>query len=419
MLSGCGELSWWLNEPSDATGDNTTHTVTEPTSTTSSGCDDDGACDPGEDSSNCPTDCAVLMTCGDGSVGDGEACDDGNKDSDDACIDCKLAACGDGFVQVGVEVCDDGLNSTADAWTAAETCKSDCSGPANFCGDGTCQPAHEDMQSCAQDGCEAVCGNGVVEGVEPCDDGNLDDTDACLTGCIAANCGDGFVRVGVEDCDDSNSENTDACLNSCKAASCGDGFVQDGVEQCDDKDNDNANFCSNECELPRRVFVSSAAFKGDLKPAIGDATGLALGDAHCQELAKSAGLSGTFRAWLSDDTGYPASRFDTSFTGAYKLVGMDADPIASDGWVDLIDSSLDRAINYDELGNLASDVLVWSNTFPDGTAASAMTCSNWSSAQVAVKGRAGVSDAVDPTWTDLTDNLCSGALYLYCFQDGP
>lgn len=36
----------------------------------------------------------------------------------------------------------------------------------------------------APGGCEAeVCGNGVVEGGEACDDGNLDDTDACLSDC--------------------------------------------------------------------------------------------------------------------------------------------------------------------------------------------------------------------------------------------
>jgi len=43
-----------------------------------------------------------------------------------------------------------------------------------------------------------VCGNGVVEDGEACDDGNDDDTDACLTTCVAARCGDGIVHAGVE-----------------------------------------------------------------------------------------------------------------------------------------------------------------------------------------------------------------------------
>ncbi|HHH29788.1 MAG TPA: hypothetical protein ENK57_15785 [Polyangiaceae bacterium] len=46
-----------------------------------------------------------------------------------------------------------------------------------------------------------TCGNGVPEGNEECDDGNQDNTDACLEGCIAAFCGDGFTWAGVETCD--------------------------------------------------------------------------------------------------------------------------------------------------------------------------------------------------------------------------
>ncbi|HSA58273.1 MAG TPA: hypothetical protein VLJ37_01140 [bacterium] len=48
---------------------------------------------------------------------------------------------------------------------------------------------------------DPACGNGVVESPEACDDGNADETDACLSTCAAASCGDGFVQAGVEDCD--------------------------------------------------------------------------------------------------------------------------------------------------------------------------------------------------------------------------
>ena len=47
----------------------------------------------------------------------------------------------------------------------------------------------------------AVCGDGLIGGSEACDDGNTDDTDACI-GCALARCGDNHVRRGVEDCDD-------------------------------------------------------------------------------------------------------------------------------------------------------------------------------------------------------------------------
>jgi cysteine-rich repeat protein len=45
-------------------------------------------------------------------------------------------------------------------------------------------------------------------------------------------CGDG-VQEGLEECDDADTDNTDGCLDTCQRAACGDGFVQAGVEQCD------------------------------------------------------------------------------------------------------------------------------------------------------------------------------------------
>ena len=61
---------------------------------------------------------------------------------------------------------------------------------------------------------------------EECDDGNTDDTDACLSSCLNARCGDGFTRSdldaqadGFEECDDGNSDNADDCLNTCVQAS--------------------------------------------------------------------------------------------------------------------------------------------------------------------------------------------------------
>jgi cysteine-rich repeat protein len=68
----------------------------------------------------------------------------------------------------------------------------------------------------------SVCGDGVVEEPEQCDDGNHDDTDGCDSRCELARCGDGIVQVG-EDCDDANLINDDACSNLCKDPSGGAG----------------------------------------------------------------------------------------------------------------------------------------------------------------------------------------------------
>ena len=43
----------------------------------------------------------------------------------------------------------------------------------------------------------AVCGDGLVQEGELCDDGNEVDTDGCLSGCVPARCGDGVVRTDL------------------------------------------------------------------------------------------------------------------------------------------------------------------------------------------------------------------------------
>jgi len=93
----------------------------------------------------------------------------------------------------------------------------------------------------------ALCGNGIVEGNEPCDDGNDEDDDACLADCVAAECGDGIVWSGVESCDDANNVDDDACSNNCAPSSCGDGVIQAG-EECDDANLENTDACTNACQ---------------------------------------------------------------------------------------------------------------------------------------------------------------------------
>ena len=75
---------------------------------------------------------------------------------------------------------------------------------------------------------DAVCGNGVVEGDEQCDDGNQIPFDGCATTCTlearcadgqcTAACGDG-VKSAEEDCDDGNARSGDGCSAQCRIES--------------------------------------------------------------------------------------------------------------------------------------------------------------------------------------------------------
>jgi cysteine-rich repeat protein len=162
---------------------------------------------------------------------------------------CKPIVCGDGVVDEG-ERCDDGNTVDTDA------CRNNCTPAA--CGDGVVQAGVEecdDGNTSNTDACttqckRARCGDGFVQSGEECDTGATDNTGPCLSTCKLAKCGDGFVEAGVETCDDGNTVNTDACSNSCKSAKCGDGIVQTG-EACDDGNTSNTDACLSDCTLPR------------------------------------------------------------------------------------------------------------------------------------------------------------------------
>ncbi len=65
-------------------------------------------------------------------------------------------------------------------------------------------------------GCYTECGDGVVNGVEECDDANDNEDDGCTSQCRFEACGDGFVQNG-EDCDDGfeNGKITSNCDTYC------------------------------------------------------------------------------------------------------------------------------------------------------------------------------------------------------------
>lgn len=63
-----------------------------------------------------------------------------------------------------------------------------------------------------------ICGDGVVEGTEECDDGDENsntEADACRENCQEAECGDGVEDTG-EECDDGNGVDDDECNNDCE-----------------------------------------------------------------------------------------------------------------------------------------------------------------------------------------------------------
>ncbi len=143
--------------------------------------------------------------------------------------DVLCSVCGDGMV-TGAEPCDDGGESA--------TCDIDCTAPA--CGDAvvnmTAGEACDDggeSEACDPDCTAATCGDGTLNltAAEECDDGGESAT--CNLDCTPATCGDGVANATAgEECDDAGESET--CNADCTAAACGDGFVNvTAGEDCD------------------------------------------------------------------------------------------------------------------------------------------------------------------------------------------
>ncbi len=379
-------------------------------------CVNDNHCGPDE------ANCRDCIDCGDGNKDPSEDCDDGNDQDDDDCVGvCQVAACGDDYINANTEICDDGAANTI-VWGLAPRCNrgttliKPCEGFAPFCGDGVCEPVHEDGQNnCAVD-CPTLpqvsdCGNSVLEPGEKCDGTpgchgkNAQSASGQDLECLLNICGDGLAAAG-EACDDENQDDHDDCVH-CQDSICGDGYLQTigtkPAEQCD-PGIQNGEKCSLDCEIIRTAFISSTTQNGNLG-------GLAGADAKCNALADAAQLSGRYKAWLSANNASPSTRFDKTFA-VYTLT--DGTVIAR-GWDDLTDGTLLAAINVDEK-KMVSEAGAWTHTETDGTQSMGSPCGNWMSSV----GTAGIGNPSDMglSWTEGTlGQSCGTGFAIYCFED--
>ena len=165
--------------------------------------------------------------------------------------------------------------------------------PEPVCGDGVAEAYElcDDGNTTSGDGCSfpscrpELCGDSIVNfdpppgPAEECDDGNTAPNDGCDAGC-KLECGNGTIE-GAEACDDGGESAT--CDDDCTAVACGDGFINETAgEECEDGNavnGDGCSSCRNDC-LPNEpgpiscVVALSRRLAGVVRARSGD-------DARC------------------------------------------------------------------------------------------------------------------------------------------
>jgi cysteine-rich repeat protein len=158
-----------------------------------------------------------------------------------------LEVCGNGVIEPG-EVCDDGNNIAGDGCSAA--CSSDES-----CGNGVLDPNEvcDDGNQLDFDLCNSTCtsneacGNGVVDAFEVCDDGNRTSGDGCSAACDSFETCGNGVIDSGEACDDGNQFDGDGCDSTCTSDESCGNAVLDPGEECDDGNTFGGDGCSADC----------------------------------------------------------------------------------------------------------------------------------------------------------------------------
>lgn len=161
----------------------------------------------------------------------------------------------------------------------------------------------------------------------------------------------------------------------------------------------------------KRIFLSSTAHTGSLG-------GLSGADAICLARATAAGLGGTWKVWLSDNTANAISRIND--VGPWYLV--DRSTLIFQNRAAMVSSNPATQISKDENGNSMGagppGVLTWTGTMADGTKA-ASNCSNWMSALGATQGDVGANGNnvnTNSYWTSGGTVACNGARNLICIE---
>ena len=249
-----------------------------------------------------------------------------------------------------------------------------CASPKTECTKGTatvCTDTSSDDANCGT--CNNVCPSGSA-----CKSSNCACNDATKTFCTQGSSG---LCTDVQ----SDPNNCGACGKVCP----------------------NNNCKAGECD--KVVFVTKNSFGTNL----GGVTGA---DGICAAAATTAGLKGTFKAWISDGVVAPTNSFKKSNT---PYVLSDGTTKVADSFAALGSGTLQHAIDKAEDKTPVTGKVVMTNVKTDGTALSqGLECVSWSSTEASNQFAGGSTDSTASTWTDGPTAKCNPNLlqHLFCFE---
>ena len=322
-------------------------------------------------------------------------------------------------------------------------CQSACDGA---CETATCSPAGQCILAAASTVCRAA--TGVCDAAETCDgssgacpaDGFASTTTECRAaagdcdvpelcpGDSAACPSDRLADLGAScrpiagacDLAETCSGTSTTCpadvfasaATTCGAYQCGGAAAECPTSCSRHADCTTGAMCvGGACIVGRWAFTTSSARNGNLG-------GLAGADALCQGLASAAGLPGTYRAWLSDSTGSPSTRFTRSTIPWVMPVGSTGGVILANDWADLTDGSIDARFGMTEAGVSVPDNIPFTNTTGSGTEWNGNDCGDWTSALAGSSGAYGNTGfTTEGVWTQSgSGGACNVLHRYYCFQ---
>ncbi len=278
--------------------------------------------------------------------------------------------------------------------------------------------------SSSSSGDVAVCGDGILDPGEQCDEGdgiNGNGQSLCTADCQGNLCGDEYVAPG-EECDagPGNGQGGE-CTEKCKITSCGDGY-KGGAEACDlgpENGTDTGNeICSHDCTtvVTKKLSICVSAPSGG-KLWDGMTAGIAGADGICKT---SCGAD--YKAMVVGD-GRTASKTKYAgdgqaawvlqkYTAYYRKGGPLVFVTGPEALLGVIKGEDAPLIN--SIGLVAGPV--WTGLKFDWTK-STNVCSNWSTSSPANFGNVG--DAAASTlgkYISFAEKSCSTLAPIYCVQ---